>query len=396
MASIVIPQPLPDYDGPHQPGITDPRWPAEPPEGVDPYIYLNQYAGQLERQRHLHIVTADVTVSSRGELANLLKRVSAFARHQMSKPPSSVGQREFDPRIVSRRVTVSVGFGATLFTTTTGEDRFDLAGQKPAYLKVMPKFDGDSNFVPRDVATDLVFLIASDDLYVNEYIFGLLFYGKVHPGISVQSVERGYARPDTREPSGFEDGLSNPKELPPDYRMSTLVYVRTEDDEPAWCVNGTYLAYRKVRRRLASFFSLNTQGREAVFGVHTTSGERHRSPAVNAHAFKMNPRRPKPDLFDVDDLDRRFLRRPYFFDDGLDASGEEIRGLHHVSYVRNLSKQYEWPVQMWEMNKDFPTPGAGHDALYGAGGAANIGGCYAFMPPAPRGNGDYLGSALLG
>jgi deferrochelatase/peroxidase EfeB len=109
----------------------------------------------------------------------------------------------------------------------------------------------------------------------------------------------------------------------------------------------------------------------------------------------MNPRRNHPDLFGMKDDTRRFLRRPYFFNDGLDAGGEEARGLHHISFVRNLTAQYEWPVQMWQMNPDFPHSGAGRDALDDAGGAANIGGGYYFLPPAPVGRGHYLGSALL-
>jgi Sigma-70, region 4 len=81
--------------------------------------------------------------------------------------------------------------------------------------------------------------------------------------------------------------------------------------------------------------------------------------------------------------------------DGLDARGEEVRGLHHLSFARNLAAQYEWPVQMWEMNKDFPNPGTGRDALYEVGGAANIGGGYFFLPPAAKSEKDYLGSALF-
>jgi deferrochelatase/peroxidase EfeB len=108
----------------------------------------------------------------------------------------------------------------------------------------------------------------------------------------------------------------------------------------------------------------------------------------------MNPRRPNHrDLFGMDDLERRFLRRPYFFDYGLDAVGQVVRGLHHLSFARNLGAQYEWPVLMWQTNPDFPTPGAGRDALYGPGGAANIGGGYYFMPGAAL-KGDYVGAGL--
>jgi len=393
MPEVILPPPLPVYSGPFQPGITDPVWPAKAPEGVDDAKYAALYAGQLERQRHLHVVTADVTSRTRAELAGLLRKLTGFARHQMEKLPPKDTQRPYDAPVVTRRVTVTVGFGATLFTTVAGDDRFGLAARRPASLKVMPQIAG-SEFHPRDQATDLVILIASDDFYVNEYIFGRLYYGGVHPDIRARSVERGYARPDSREPSGFEDGITNPRGGPGPSSMHDFVYVGPEDGEPDWCLGGTYLAYRKVRRRMKRFFDLSPTAQEAVFGVEKKSGTRLEPHDAHSHAAKINPRRVNHlDLFGMDDLERRFLRRPYFFDDGLDAAGEEIRGLHHLSFARNLGVQYEWPVLMWQTNPDFPTKGAGMDALYGPGGAANIGGGYYFMPAAAA-DGDHLGSGL--
>jgi deferrochelatase/peroxidase EfeB len=395
MPEVILRPPLPLLDAPVQPGVTDPVWPAETPEGVDPSIYQARYAGQLERQRHVHVITADVTVRTRGELRELLAELTRFSQHQMNKVPPTQYQRGYDPVVSSRRVTITIGFGATLFTTREGDDRFGIAALKPAWLKVMPPSEGDAEgFAPRDWATDLVVLVASDDTYVNEYIFGRLYYGRVHPGIAVRRVERGYARPDSREPSGFEDGLTNPRDLPPDYPVRQLVYVAEHDEEPAWCRHGTYLGYRKIRRRMASFFMLNDPEREAVFGVEKKSGERLPGANPHAHSPKMNPRRDDPDLFGIMDQSRRILRRPYFFDDGLDEAGEEVRGLHHLSFARNLGAQYEWPVHMWQMNPNFPTPGTGLDVLYGIGGAANIGGGYYFIPAGPAGDDCPVGAGL--
>lgn len=394
MAETILTPPLPDYSGPHQPGITDPVWPANAPEGVDAAKYGALYAGQLERQRHLHVVTADVASRSRDDLADLLQTLTGFARHQMAKVPPKDTQRPYDEPVITRRVTVAVGFGATLFTNIAGDDRFDLAARRPAWLKVMPQIVGDDCFRPRDHATDLVILVSSDDYYVNEYIFGRLYYRNVHCDIRVRSVERGYARPDSREPSGFEDGITNPRDGSRPGSMHDFVYIRAEDGEPDWCTGGTYLAYRKIRRRMKRFFDLSPQTQEAVFGVDKKTGVRLNPHEAHAHAAKINPRRPNHrDLFDMDDLERRFLRRPYFFDDGVDADGQELRGLHHLSFARNLGAQYEWPVLMWQTNPDFPEKGTGVDALYGPGGAANIGGGYYFMPAAASRT-DHLGTGL--
>lgn len=387
--------PLPSYDGVRQPGITDPAWPPAAPAGVDAKKYAKFYAGQVERQRHLHIVFADVLTDRKAELKSVLEKLSDFARHQMLKVPPPL--RPLDPPPANRKVTITLGLGATVFTTRHGDDRFGFAGLRPRALKIIPRFEGDEGFDPADHAADLALLIASDDYYVNEYIFGRILYGNVSPLIAVRRVERGYARPDSREPSGFEDGITNRKNLDAKRALDRTVFVHPGDAEPAWCTDGCYMAYRKIRRRLKDFFQLAEPKQEDIFGVHKKTGLRRSKDAnpSDAHGPKMNPRRAEPDFTGTHDDNRHMFRRPYFFDDGLDAEGNEVRGLHHVSFARNLMTQYEWPILLWQTNPDFPAKGDGLDALYARGGASNIGGGYYFMPAAARSDTDYVGSGLF-
>ena len=77
----------------------------------------------------------------------------------------------------------------------------------------------------------------------------------------------------------------------------------------------------------------------------------------------------------------------------MDDTGSELRGLHHISFVRNLRKQYEWPIEMWQTNPDFPVPGTGIDSLYQI--ATNVGGGYYFCPPAQKSERDFLGSEMF-
>ncbi len=382
MSKPILASPLPQLDRPFQPGVTDPVWPAVPPAEVDRGVYEKAYSGQLARQRYLHIVTADVIFDSEKELEDLIHALSWYAHHQMTRAPETIVQRAYDQPVENRRVTVTVGYGATLFTTLEGDDRFGWSSLKPTWLKVIPPLRGDDPaFSPRKYASDLIILLASDDAYVNEYLFGLLFYGRVYPGIKVREVERGYARPDSREPGGFEDGSTNPRGGALDSPMNHFVYVNEGDDEPEWCVHGTYLAYRKIRRQLADFFKLSDDHREALMGAKKDTGDRLSNAPPYCHKYKVNPNRNKPDLFGIKDDDRQILRRPYFYDDGLDAKGDDLRGVHHLSFVRNLGRQYEWRVQMWEMNPNFPAKNTGIDALYNpAGGASNVGGGYYFVP----------------
>jgi deferrochelatase/peroxidase EfeB len=384
--------PEPKRRGRYQPGITSPAWPPKPPPGVNGKIYAAQYAGQIDRQRFCHIVFADVTAANCAELKDLLTKLATFAHEQILRQPTQ-SERKLDPTVPNRRVSITVGFGASLFTTSHGDDRFGLAAMRPRHLRIIPKVKGDLPFDPAEEVTDLVIIVASDETYVNEFIFGRIYNGGVHPAIKVRRLERGYSRPDSREPSGFEDGISNPK-VGIASEAEDLVYVHLGDDEPDWCHHGTYLAYRKIRRGLADFFKLSKPDQAAVFGVNRKTGTRLKNPNPHAHAPKMNPRRTGLDLFGTADAERRFLRRPYFFDDGLDASGAEIRGLHHLSFVRDLTKQYEWPVLMWQTNSDFPHPGSGIDALYESGGAANLTSGYYFMPAAAA-TGSYIGVGLI-
>jgi deferrochelatase/peroxidase EfeB len=396
MSETILPLPAPRLAGNFQPGVTDPVWPATAPSGVDSDAYKKVYAGRLERQRYLLIVTANVTpdvvAGSHRALAEVLEALNKFARHQMIRTPEHPEHRPFDPPIRNPRVTVTVGYGATLFTTPEGDDRFGLASVKPTWLKIIPPIQGDDpGFSPRAYATDFIILLASDDPYVNEYLFGLIHYGNVHPGIAVQTLERGYARPDSREPGGFEDGSSNPLDAERDSPMHNFVYVREGDDEPDWCIHGTYLGYRKIQRRLKAFFKLHPHQQDEIMGANRITGDRIPGMPAHCHKFKMNPRRHEPDLFGIKDDGRQILRRPYFYDDGVnsqgDARGHELRGVHHLSFARNLALQYEWRIQMWQMNQNFPQQHSGADSLYSPnGGAMNVGGGYYFVPGVSNAN----------
>jgi deferrochelatase/peroxidase EfeB len=390
MSDVRLNPPGPLLEESRQPGVTDPLWPSDAPSGVEPTIYGDRYAGTIERQRHLCLVTADVVGASRSELRETFKTLTEFARHQMKKKPPDPS-RPLDPIVASRRVSVTIGLGAVLFTTCDGDDRFGIAALRPSGLKIIPRIEGDVDFDPERAATDLIVLLQSDDIYVNEYMLSVLCYQT--GDIRIRTVERGYARPDGREPSGFEDGVTNPRGGSRLSDMNRVVYVTKSDHEPAWCVDGTYLAYRKIRRRLAGFFSLEDPEREAIFGVDARSGARLSRTRQDAHASKMNPKRVGRDLFDSEDRERQILRRPYFFNDGLDSHGCELRGVHHLSFARDLVKQYEWPVLMWQTNPDFPTPGTGMDALYGGGGAANVFAGYYFVPSIDPGS--FIGAALV-
>ncbi|UOQ75254.1 Dyp-type peroxidase [Hymenobacter cellulosilyticus] len=241
-------KPQPRLDGPFQPGITDPQWPIEPPAGVDAARYEVERAGRINPQRFLTVVAADVQAPDRGALEQVLRNLTRFARYEMARHPvnNHVPVLEYLPP--NYRVTVTVALGASLFATAHGDDRFQLAAFRPHWLKTMPRVTGDA-YEPAEHMTDFLFVIASDHPYVNMAIARSLIHGYVDKRLVIRRVEQGFSRPDKRELLRFDDGvdnLSNAREL----ELDRHVYIQAQDEEPAWCRNGTYLAWRKIRENL--------------------------------------------------------------------------------------------------------------------------------------------------
>jgi deferrochelatase/peroxidase EfeB len=418
---LEAPLPLKLYSSIHQTGITDPAWPVEVPDGVTADEY-ERYRGAIDRQGFVTIMTADLKANSKAELKELLRKLTDFAYFEMSRKPSERRMRPLDPQRLpkSYRLTITIGFGSSLFLTEKGDDRFDIHHLKPSSLKRMISLPGDApNFSPADTASDLIFVIASDHPYVNIHVARRLTK-HVDPRINVKHLEQAFSRPDLLEFLGFEDGTDNIRNWPQD-DMDRLAYITERENEPEWCIGGSYLVYRKIREDLTVWENLShhrdemIKKQEAIIGRHKDSGlplSRKKGPPddrtpifsdpadpkdgpLSAHIRKVQPRRPYPDIFGVDDLDRRFLRRPYSnYIDGVDENGEIRTGLNFIAFMRNIREQFEYVATMWQMNPDFPVKGTGIDALYAHHILSTIYGGYYFCPPAPRNKHDFIGSVL--
>jgi deferrochelatase/peroxidase EfeB len=460
---LKLPLPEPPFARPYQNGITDPMWSEEFPESIDPKerarylkeqvaegrlnnepndatdqnspneLYQAEYAGRVARQEFQSIMRIDVCARSREEFVEVLKRISAVVLDETLKKASVAHLRPFDPIPDSYRVTITIGFGASLFVDSTGFDRYDIAARKPKFLKTMPSFQGDSSdFKPEQSASDLILVISSDHTYVNVAIVRYIaeFFNKdfsrerheerdAYDVLKFRGVEEGFGRMDKREFLRFDDGVENLQIDPAELRR--LVYVDATDNEPRWCVNGTYLVYRKVRENMPRWEQVDdrrdarqlrelVQRQERMIGRHKESslplGQTNLTPVfpdptdaskcpLDAHIRKVQPRRPTPDLFGLNDLERRFLRRPYPFFDGLGADGQARNGLQFLAFMKNVQQQFEHVVNMWQMNPDFPVAGTGVDAMYANGILSTTDGGYYFCPPGLKHNADFFGSGMF-
>ncbi len=387
--------------------------------------YDSDYGGRVDKQKYLCIMRANVTAQSRRELEQVLTMLTQWSYEEMEKHPSKKHVAVLEEIPDSYRVTITLGLGATLFVDGTGFDRYGIRARKPTFLKVMPSFAGDDeDFDPKDRSSDLIVLISSDHPYVNvavvrffaEY-FNKRFSEKYQAGGSHDvlewiGVEQGFARKDKREYLKFDDGIDN---IRMGDALERLVYVDESDNEPPWCRNGTYLVYRKIREHMPIWEAFKPEAQSGMIGRHKGSGlplsrERAghdqltpvypdpkdaRDGPLTAHIRKVQPRRPNPDLFGINDQERRFLRRPYPFFDGLEPGGQAINGLHFLAFMKSIQQQFEHVVNMWQMNPHFPMADVGVDALYGQGVLSTIDGGYYFCPPAPKNPDDFIGAGIF-
>ena len=140
--------------------------------------------------------------------------------------------------------------------------------------------------------------------------------------------------------------------------------------------------------------SRKTTGRDQMIPVYPDPEDQRDGPLAS-HIRKVQPRRETSDLFGINDLERRFLRRPYPFFDGLDESGNSVNGLQFMAFMKSIQQQFEHVVNMWQLNPDFPVVGTGIDTLYEKGVLSNIDGGYYFCPPGLDNKYDFFGSGLF-
>jgi deferrochelatase/peroxidase EfeB len=438
--SLRVPCPAPrgwlfdDFGRSRQNGIADPRWPPTFQEFLERHRevengstgdlhravgdrdweqfqaeYEDRMSGRMRPQEFLSIVLADVETAGctmterRRILAELLAGVTRFAWEQMRKTPSRYSLRPNDYVWIptSYRVTITFGLGASLFVSPSGQDRFGLTNWMPRSLRTMPPYPpaDDPSFNPAMHAADMILLVQSDHPYVNSAIVRRM-PTEIHCQFKLRRIEHGFSRPDVREWLGFNDGVANVKTEPD---LDRLVFVSDAVDEPEWCHSGSYLVYRKIREDLLHWQTIPEDVQERVIGrrkdllgtplnpdpdhprthLYHPSGSNQGTP-LTAHSFKNNPRRPAPDLFGILDNDRNLLRRGFPYFQGVRADGKLEVGLQFLAFMKDLRSQFEWRVESWQLNPDFPYLGTGIDAMFANKILQAEGGGFYFCPPAPR------------
>ncbi|HYB28276.1 MAG TPA: Dyp-type peroxidase [Solirubrobacteraceae bacterium] len=300
-------------------------------------------------------VSFNVTATSRADLIDLLQTLTGRARFLTQgglppnpgpiQPPSDSGT--LGPEIPADGLTVTVGFGSTLF-----DDRFGIADRKPKYLVEMTSFPND-DLNPNLCGGDLLLQICAGS--PDTAIHALRDITK-HTRGGMQIVWRmdGFVAPPRpaglpRNHFGFMDGIANPNVTDPAV-ANRLMWVVPGIGEPEWAIGGTYQACRIIRMLIEFWDRVSLNEQQTMIGRYRASGNvlgtnslteppdfaadpRGKTIPLNAHIRLANPRT-------TDSEDSRIFRRGYNYDNGFDLAGNLDMGLIFNAFQQNLARQF--------------------------------------------------------
>jgi len=329
---------------------------------VFPYFGAHQAGITTPVQDHLHFAAFDMMArTNRDDLVELLQDWTyAAARMSQGLDVSATGSVGGSPEappddtgealgLAANGLTITIGFGPTLFETEDGTDRYGLAARRPASLQKLPPFLGD-DLIPGLSGGDLFVQACADDPQVavhavrnlSRIAFGRaklrwsqLGFGKTSKTTADQATPRNLF--------GFKDGTANILADDAD-ALAAHVWVGAED-EPAWMAGGSYLVARKIAMRIETWDRLRLSEQERTFGrdkgegAPLSGGKEQTAPDFHATGATGSPaidarshvRLAHPDLNDGN----RILRRGYNYVDGNTALGTLDAGLFFLSYQRS-------------------------------------------------------------
>ena len=392
------------------------RW-TEPDEAANPAARVTSYPFFGERQAgivtpaqdRLHFVALDVTTDDRDELVDLLRRwTDAAARMTRGEPAGPVGPVQGATNLPpddtgeaiglhASGLTITFGFGPSLFLDDEGRDRFGISERRPEALEPLPLFSADM-LDPRRTGGDLCIQACADDPQVAVHAIRNL----VRIGFGTTTVrwsQLGFGRTSTTSTSqstprnlfGFKDGTANVK-AEESADLDEHVWVAAEDDAAGgWLAGGSYLVTRRINMTIEVWDRqpLGDQeqfvGRTKDSGAPLSGGDEFSEPdfelparngpiiPVDAHVRIVHP---------TQNDGVRMLRRGYNFVDGSNDIGGLDAGLFFIAYVRDPRTHFI-PVQRAMAAQD-----ALMEYLKFTGQAV-------FAVPPGIADGEYVGQALF-
>ncbi|HWB38407.1 MAG TPA: iron uptake transporter deferrochelatase/peroxidase subunit [Rugosimonospora sp.] len=338
--------------------------------GVVPFYGAHQAGITTPAQDRLHFVAFDVIADDRAKLVDLLKKWTAAAARMTQgldagplgalggapeAPPEDTGEALGLP---PAQLTLTFGFGTSLFRDANGRDRFGIAGQRPAAFADLPAFAHDA-LQPEISGGDLCIQACSNDPQVAVHAVRNL--ARIGFGVvSVRWSQLGFGRTSSTSTSqatprnlfGFKDGTANIKAEETSV-LEEQVWVPADDGAP-WMAGGSYLVTRKIRMVIENWDRTSLAEQESIIGRSKGSGA---GLGQSDEFATLDFTRMAPDntpLIPVDSHVRlahpdfnngaRLLRRGYNFVDGSDGLGRLDAGLFFMAYQRDPRHQFV-PIQ---------------------------------------------------
>lgn len=328
---------------------------------VHPFTGAHQAGIVTPVQNNLHFAAFDVmSGTSRQELAELLADWTyAASRLTLGLPVSARGAFDGGPyapaddtgeaaELGAAGLTLTFGFGASLFLDAQGTDRFGLAAKLPSEFTALPKMVNDFLQTERS-GGDLCIQACADDPQVAVHAIRNLT--RIAMGRAVlRWSQLGFGRASStsteqvtpRNLFGQKDGTRN-LHAEDETALAEHVWIPDSASQP-WAAAGSYLVARRINMTIEVWDGVRLEeqervtGRDKRAGAPLSGGEEFTEPDFQAADAAGNPlidershiHRVHPEHNDGVAM----LRRGYNFVDGNDAQGRLDAGLFFIAFVR--------------------------------------------------------------
>ncbi|MGE6226463.1 Dyp-type peroxidase [Paenibacillus chitinolyticus] len=238
----------------------------------------------------------------------------------------------------SAKLTITFGFGSTLFTRN-GIDRFGLGSQCPDELRDIPSMPGET-LNSQLSGGDICIQVCSSDPTVAFHVIRNLAAAAIEMAV-IRWVQTGFIDDSDghtpRNLFGFKDGTAN-IELESEQGKENYVWVDSSKG-PAWMTNGTYLVARKIRMDMEKWERTFDIKQEAIFGRSKNSGA-----PIGMHdefdAVSMREIPSNSHVWLARSAGTKILRRSYSYFEGIDpVTGNLDAGLFFISFQKSVRKQ---------------------------------------------------------
>jgi deferrochelatase/peroxidase EfeB len=382
---------------------------ASDPAAAVPFYGARQAGIVTPAQDRLHFVAFDVITDKKAELVELLQKwTAAAARMTQGKDAGTIGAVNGTPEaapddtgeaigLPPSGLTLTIGFGPTLFRTAEGKDRFGIADRRPAALADLPRFAKD-NLKPEISGGDICVQACAHDPQVAVHAVRNL--ARIGFGVvSVRWSQLGFGRTSStsrtqqtaRNLFGFKDGTANLKAE--DAKLLDEQLWVAPGDGAQWMAGGSYMVTRKIRMLIETWDRTSLAEQEAIIGRSKGEGAAFGSAKeFDEPDFAATGGDGKPAIAEDAHVrlahqqfndGARLLRRGYNFVDGSDGLGRLDAGLFFIAYQRDPRKQFV-PIQTRLSRQDALNEYIRHVSS----------GLFA-CPPGVSGADDYWGRALF-